>query len=47
VAELDPHNAGVLIVRIDKPVQGGERELLSPHELTRKLESNDEACVIM
>jgi len=46
VAELDPHNAGVLIVRMDG-ASGSEREVVGPGEITRKLERSEESCVIM
>ncbi|KZP17983.1 DUF1771-domain-containing protein, partial [Athelia psychrophila] len=41
VAELDPHNAGVLIVRLDGQGQG-----MNPDEVSRRLDSNQD-CVIM
>ncbi|KAJ7188356.1 cytoplasmic protein [Mycena filopes] len=41
VAELDPHNAGVLIVQMGG--QGG----VSPDEITRRLERNSDQCTIM
>ncbi|KAJ6609822.1 hypothetical protein B0H10DRAFT_2062625 [Mycena sp. CBHHK59/15] len=41
-AELDPHNAGVLVVRM------GEREGgVGPEEITRRLERDDQGCTIM
>ncbi|KAH8828319.1 hypothetical protein DL96DRAFT_1602686 [Flagelloscypha sp. PMI_526] len=43
VAELDPHNSGVLIVEIGP--DGGRG--VDPEEVVRRLERNDEACVIM
>ncbi|TFK94557.1 DUF1771-domain-containing protein [Polyporus arcularius HHB13444] len=45
VAELDEHNAGVLIVNLDGQ-QSGRGPVLGPDELTRSLERKDE-CVIM
>ncbi|KAF5389495.1 hypothetical protein D9757_004324 [Collybiopsis confluens] len=43
VAELDPHNAGVLIVQL-----GGRRDrAVGPDEITRRLERNDEGCIVM
>lgn len=45
VAELDPSNAGVLIVHLD----GGENargRTLNPDDMTRRLEK-DEQCIIM
>jgi len=42
VAELDPHNAGVLIVRLNG--QGGGMDL---DEVTRRLERKDQECIIM
>jgi len=42
VAELDPHNAGVLIVRLD-----GQGRGMNPDEVARRLEKGSDACVIM
>jgi len=46
-AELDPQNAGVLIVRIDST--GPTDRALSPDDITRRLEpgSSDNQCVVM
>jgi hypothetical protein len=41
VAELDPQNAGVLIVRLD-----GQGRGMDPEEVTRRLDSGND-CVIM
>jgi len=41
-AELDPHNAGVLIVRL-----GNEQGGVGPDEIARRLERDDEGCTIM
>ncbi|KAF5370629.1 hypothetical protein D9758_001870 [Tetrapyrgos nigripes] len=43
VAELDPHNAGVLIVLLNT----GRDRGVGPDEITRRLDRDDEACVIM
>ncbi|OSD03956.1 DUF1771-domain-containing protein [Trametes coccinea BRFM310] len=46
VAELDEHNAGVLIVNIDgRPT--GEGRVLRPDDITRGLERKDDGCTIM
>jgi hypothetical protein len=42
VAELDPHNAGVLVVRLD-----GQGRGMDSDEVTRRLEKGDDACIIM
>jgi hypothetical protein len=42
VAELDPRNAGVLIVRLD-----GQGKGMDPDEVTRRLERGNQDCVIM
>ncbi|KIK67073.1 hypothetical protein GYMLUDRAFT_92914 [Collybiopsis luxurians FD-317 M1] len=43
VAELDPHNAGVLIVQL-----GGHRDrAVGPNEIARRLEREDEGCIVM
>jgi len=42
LAEVDPHNLGVLIVQINSIADGG----LKPNEITRRLEK-DEGCIIM
>ncbi|KIY74313.1 DUF1771-domain-containing protein [Cylindrobasidium torrendii FP15055 ss-10] len=42
VADLDPHNAGVIVVRI----QGG-RGGMGSDEITRRLGRDDESCTIM
>jgi len=43
-AELDPHNSGVLIVKIDSEV--GERGM-GPEEISHRLEREEESCIIM
>jgi len=43
-AVLDPNNAGVLIVQINSNV--GEHSV-GPDEISRRLERNDESCIIM
>lgn len=42
-AHLDPHNTGVLIVKLN--TEGGDG--MSSDEVTRRLEKDDEACVVM
>lgn len=42
-AELDPHNAGVLVVQIDSNSQRG----VGADEISRRLERKDEGCFIM
>jgi DNA-nicking Smr family endonuclease len=42
VAELDSHNAGVLVVRLD-----GQGRGMDSDEVTRRLERGDDACIIM
>jgi len=42
VAELDPNNAGVLIVRLD-----GQGRGMDPDEVTRRLERGNQDCIIM
>ncbi|KAG5643594.1 hypothetical protein DXG03_000602 [Asterophora parasitica] len=42
-AELDPHNAGVLVVQINS---GGSRGV-GADEITRRLERKDEGCTVM
>ena len=42
VPELDPHNAGVLIVRLD-----GQGKGMDPDEVTHRLERENESCVVM
>lgn len=44
VAELDPHNAGVLIVYLGG---GGRDRAVGPDEIARRLDRNDEGCIIM
>lgn len=43
-AVLDPNNAGVLIVQINSNM--GEHSF-GPDEISRRLERNDESCIIM
>jgi hypothetical protein len=45
VAALDPQNAGVLIVRLDGQMQGGQRAI-GADEMSGKLERNEQ-CVVM
>lgn len=40
IAELDPQNAGVLIVRLD-----GQGRGMDPEEVTRRLERGNRDCV--
>lgn len=42
IAELDPHNAGVLIIHLD-----GQGRGMDPDEVTRRLDKSNEDCVIM
>ncbi|KAL1744660.1 hypothetical protein HDZ31DRAFT_63880 [Schizophyllum fasciatum] len=42
-ADLDPDNAGVLIVQIG----GGDRHGVDPDEITRRLDRGGESCIIM
>ncbi|KAJ7045429.1 cytoplasmic protein [Mycena alexandri] len=42
-AELDPHNAGVLVVQMGGNQGGG----VSPDEITRRLDRDDQGCTIM
>jgi len=44
VAELDPHNEGVLIVHLDG-ARGGET--IGPDEISRRLAQDDKGCIIM
>ena len=46
VAELDEHNAGVLIVSLDGQTTGQGR-VMGADELTRGLERKDDGCTIM
>jgi len=43
-AELDPHNAGILVVEIEAP--SGQRGL-GADEISRRLERKDGACIVM
>ncbi len=45
-AELDEHNAGVLIVNLDGQRSGNGRELRAD-DITRGLERKDDGCTIM
>jgi hypothetical protein len=45
LAEMDPNNAGVLIVHMDSGWQGGRE--VGVDEITRKLQKEDEGCTIM
>lgn len=45
VAELDPDNAGVLIVQLDG--RGSGRRTIGADEVTRRLEKPGDGCVIM
>ncbi|KIP11519.1 hypothetical protein PHLGIDRAFT_17924 [Phlebiopsis gigantea 11061_1 CR5-6] len=45
VAELDPHNAGVLIVSLDGHDRGGS--VVQPDELARGIQGEGDRCVIM
>lgn len=45
VAELDPDNAGVLIVQLGGRKSG--RRAIGADEVTRRLEKSGESCVIM
>ncbi|TEB38190.1 hypothetical protein FA13DRAFT_729249 [Coprinellus micaceus] len=42
-AEIDPQNAGVLVVRMNT----GGRSRMSPGEITRRIERDEEGCAIM
>lgn len=46
VAQLDPHNSGVLIVTLDGSHAGAGR-VMNPEDITRGIESKDEGCTIM
>lgn len=47
VAEVEPSNAGVLIVSLDGQEHGAGR-VMRPDDLTRGIEQpNDEGCVVM
>ncbi|KAI0079038.1 DUF1771-domain-containing protein, partial [Panus rudis PR-1116 ss-1] len=46
VAELDPQNAGVIIVSLDGRDRGTGR-VLRPDDITRGIENKDNGCVIM
>jgi hypothetical protein len=43
MAELDPHNSGVLVMQIN----AGKDRGAQPDEITRRLEREDETCMIM
>jgi len=43
-ADLDPDNAGVLVVAIDS---SGSGRGVDPGEISRRLNSKDEGCTIM
>lgn len=43
VADLDPDNAGVLVVQIG----GGDQRGVDPDEIARRLDRNGEGCVVM
>jgi hypothetical protein len=43
MAELDPHNSGVLVVQIDVGKDRGAQ----PDEITRRLEREDETWIVM
>lgn len=45
MAELDPSNAGVLIVHING--SGGGERTVDPEEISRRLTRGDEGCTIM
>jgi len=45
VAEIDPDNAGVLIVHIDGPAQGSRE--VGADEISRRLQKEDGGCIIM
>jgi hypothetical protein len=47
VAELDPHNAGVLIVYINGGPSPGQEGVVGPEEITRRLEKDNGGCIIM
>ncbi|KAI0344547.1 DUF1771-domain-containing protein [Trametopsis cervina] len=46
VAELDPHNAGVLIVSLDGKDKG-TGQVVQPDDIARGIESREDRCVIM
>ena len=46
VAEVDPSNAGVLIVSLDGQERGAGR-VVQPDDLARGIEQPDEGCVVM
>lgn len=47
VAEVEPSNAGVLIVSLDGQERGTGR-VMRPDDLTRGIEQpNDEGCIVM
>jgi hypothetical protein len=47
VAELDPNNAGVLIVYINGGPSPGQDGVVGPDEITRRLEKDNGGCIIM
>ncbi|KAI0949644.1 hypothetical protein AcW1_009191 [Taiwanofungus camphoratus] len=46
VAELDQSNGGVLIVNLDG-IPSGEGSILRPDDISRRLESKEDGCLIM
>lgn len=46
VAQLDPQNAGVLIVTLNGS-RSGAGKVMNPDDITRGIESRDEGCLIM
>lgn len=46
MAELDPRNAGVLIVNLDGR-EHGVGKVIRPDDITRGLQSRDDGCLIM
>jgi len=46
VAELDPRNAGVLIIGLDGQDRGTGR-VMQPDDITRSLDNKDDSCVTM
>ena len=46
MAEVDPSNAGVLIVSLDGQERGAGR-VVQPDDLARGIEQPDEGCVVM
>ncbi|KAK7685327.1 hypothetical protein QCA50_011691 [Cerrena zonata] len=46
IAQLDPQNAGVLVVSLDGSDKGTGR-VMQPDDITRGIESKEEGCVIM